>query len=253
MTAWPREKGRSEVVSDRDKLLGLPSPRQRRPSAWIILTGPVTMAVALGAAFLPGSTVANDAQSAAVLPSARETQQSRQSMASENPAATLPKAAPGVVDLSSPVHIGGGDCSFGPTLDRAIRSMIVYEGDPPVARAGRVDLAGRQMIPALIAARDEGVDRPDFRSHEASVQLSPAATWNGLRLTGLRSRTGWEWSASSLEFADSPARVQAALRAMSIAIPLPPGRRDIPTDACSASIAVEARSHGSALTCSAGC
>jgi hypothetical protein len=151
------------------------------------------------------------------------------------------------------VSIADGACSFGPRLDGALRGMILFEGSPPVGRAGRVELGGRHLLPVLTSTRDLSGARPGFRSYEASLRLSPAATWNGLRLTGLRARTGWEWSARSLEFAESPARVQAALRAMNLAVPLPPGRRDIPTDACSVSIGIEARPHGAALTCSGGC
>jgi hypothetical protein len=109
------------------------------------------------------------------------------------------------------------------------------------------------MTAFLTSARDADVDTPDIPNVDAIVRLGPAARWNGLRLTGLRVSTGWAYAASSLEFSDSPARVRAALRRMGIAIPLPPAMRDIPTDECAASIAIETRSHGSALTCSSGC
>jgi hypothetical protein len=172
-------------------------------------------------------------------------------MAGSDSASTPPRRQ--VVDLSSPVDIAAGQCSFGPRLEHALQSLIVREGSTPVARAGRVNLAGQRMTASLTSARNEGVDTPDIPNLDAAVRLGPAARWNGLRLTGLRLSRGWAYAATSLEFSDSPARVQAALRRMGIAIPLPPAARDIPTDECSASIAIEARPHGSALTCLSGC
>ncbi len=205
------------MVKERNARLGVPGPGVgRRSAARAALAAAVSIAVASGAPAMRGS--------------------------------------PSVMnDLSSPVDIGDGQCSFGPRLDEAIRGLIVYEGSTPVARAGRVDLAGQQLTASLTTERDESVETAGFLSHDATVQLSRAARWNGLRLTGLRRSTGWHWSGSALEFSDSPARVRSALRAMGIAIPLPPGTRDVPTDECSASIAIEARQQGSALTCSSGC
>ena len=162
-------------------------------------------------------------------------------------------ARPAFADLSAPVSLAGGECSFGPRLDGALRNMILFEGDPPVGRAGSVELGGRRLSPVLAPTKGEEAAHPGFHGYDASLSLSPAARWNGLRLTRLRLRTGWEWSIRSLEFAEPPARVQAALRAMHIAIPLPPGRRAIPTDACAQSIAIEPLPRGSALVCEGGC
>jgi hypothetical protein len=214
-----------------------------------MLLGAAAFLVLAGAALVLGGTGAIRRLPVWSAAEAREVRQSRPPMAPRDPAPRSPET----LDLSAPLDIGRGDCSFGAALDGAVRNMIVYEGTPPVARAGAVNLAGRRMTPRLTSTRDEGVDRPDFRSHDASVLISPAAIWNGLRLTGLRARAGWEWRAYSLQFAERPARVQANLRAMGIAMPLPPRRRDIPIDECSASIAIEAWGRGSALTCSSGC
>lgn len=231
-TGAKRGEGEGLVVgNDRDKPLRTPAAGGRpRPTPRVILATAGLVVSAAGLTVMVGSSSASSQQDRATRP-----------------------AGPELADLSSRVSISNGDCSFGSALDRAIHGMIRFEGTPPVGKAARVELGARHMIPVLTSTRDEGGARPGFRSYEASVRLSPAANWNGLRLTGLRLSTGWEWSASSLEFSDSPARVQAALRAMNIAIPLPPGRRDIPTDACSVSIEIQSRPRGSALTCSGGC
>jgi hypothetical protein len=166
---------------------------------------------------------------------------------------SVPTGARGPVDLSSRVNIRSGECSFGPRLERALAGMITYEGSPPAARAGHVTLAGQRLAVSLTSSPDESRETTEIQNQDAVVRLRPAARWHGLRLTGLRQSTGWEWAASSLEFSDSPARVRAALRRMGISVPLPPGTRDIPTEECSASLAIEARPNGSALTCSSGC
>jgi hypothetical protein len=202
------------------------NPRGGNPAARAILAGAVIVAISSAAPSMPGSaSVMNETKGARVA----------------------------VVDLSFPVDIADGECSFGPRLEHALDSLIVHEGSTPVARAGRVNLAGQRMTASLTSERDQGVDSPDIPNLDATVRLAPAARWHGLRLTGLRRSTGWAFAASSLEFSDSPARVQAALRRMGIAIPLPPALRDIPTDECSASIAIDTRPHGSALTCSSAC
>jgi hypothetical protein len=165
-------------------------------------------------------------------------------------ASTPPRRA--AVDLGARVDIRDGQCSFGPRLEHALQSLIVREGFPPVAKAGRVTLAGaaNDGLPHLGEGRGLRIDGDPERRLRRSA--CPAARWNGLRLTGLRRSTGWAFAASSLEFSDSPARLRATLRRMGIAILLPPAIRDIPTDECAASIAIEARPHGSALTCSSG-
>lgn len=237
------------MVNERDKLPGVTGQSQpgRGPGLVIALVLAL-VAIAAGAAFLIGRNPADsdNAQTAAAngaMPAAP---------APPRPEKALPPAAPAPTDLSSAVNISNGECSFGPVLDHALDGMIVYRGSPPAGQAGRVTLAGQSYVPSLTSTRNSDIGDPNFRNLDATVRLASPAAWHGLRLTGLRSSTGWEWAASSLEFADSPARVQAALRSIGISIPLPPGSRDIPQE-CSGSIAIEARPNGAALTCSSGC
>ena len=144
------------------------------------------------------------------------------------------RAAAGA-DISSPVDIAEGNCSFGPAFDRAFENMIFYRaGGPRTARP--VVIGGQRLSPRLTASREESIDDPSHWFYRSSVRLSRPVRWNGLRLTGLSSNAGWEWAAQSLEFADRPERVRDALRAIGLELPLPPASRDIPTDACSAAI-----------------
>lgn len=157
-----------------------------------------------------------------------------------------------LVDVSSSVDIAGGNCSFGPVFDREFRNMISYDRD--LVPSTRPVILGRQRVmPRLAVSRSEDVGHPGFRNHDSVARLHHAVRWNGLRLIGLRSSTGWKWGATSLEFADRPERVRAAMRAIGLELPLPPGSREIPLDACSAFIAIEARGSGAALVCSSGC
>ncbi len=230
------------IPGDRDRLRSMPRTVLATVALAVSVAGPFAMS---------GGSPASGTVAPAPALESREPQQHQELRLPKDRATH--SAGRDFVDLSSRVNISDGNCSFGPTLDRAIRGMIRFEGSPPIGRAARIELGGRYMTPVLTSMRDAGGARPDFLNYEASVRLSPAANWNGLRLTRLRLSTGWEWEARSLEFAESPTRVRAALRAMHIAISLPPGRRDIPTDACSVSIHIQTRPGGSALTCSGGC
>lgn len=157
------------------------------------------------------------------------------------------------VDLTAPVRLEDEHCSFGETLDEALESMIVFEGDPPAARAGDVEIAGWRMRPTLRTTRYPGGNSGPYQEHEATLRMSPAASWHNLRLTGLTLTMGWEWSARSLRFAESAPRLQSTLRNLGLELPLPPEVRTIPTEACAASIAIVARGRASALVCSSGC
>lgn len=156
------------------------------------------------------------------------------------------------LDVSSPVDIANGNCSFGPAFDEAFRNMIVQDGLRG-ARARAVVIGGQRRIPRLTGTRNPWVGEQGFRDYESVVHFSRALHWNGLRLTGLRANTVWEGEATALEFADRPERVRDALRAIGLEMPLPPEARDIPIDACSAQIMIEARRGGSSLICSSGC
>lgn len=156
------------------------------------------------------------------------------------------------LDVSSPVDIADGNCSFGPAFDEAFRNMIVQDGLRG-ARARAVVIGGQRRIPRLTATRNPWVGKQGFRDYESVVRFGRTMRWNGLRLTGLRANTVWEGEATALEFADRPGRVRAALLRIGVDVPLPPGFRDIPIDACSAQIMIEARGRGSSLICSSGC
>jgi hypothetical protein len=158
------------------------------------------------------------------------------------------------VDVSSRVDIADGNCSFGPAFDRAFENMIVHVGGAnPRVTVRPVVIGGQRLTPRLSASPNAFVGEGRVLDYQSVVRLRRAVRWNGLRLIGLQAGAVHEGASQSLDFADRPARVRAALRRIGVDVPLPPGIRDIPIDACSAQIQIETRGSASSLTCSYGC
>jgi hypothetical protein len=161
-----------------------------------------------------------------------------------------PAAAPLPLDISSRIGIADGSCRFAPNLEQAFQNMLHSDGNR--VRPLPVRFGTMRLTPSLTSSRDEGVNLPNYRSYESVVSFPVPVTWNGLRVTGLRAATGWEWEWQSMEFADGPARVRAALQGMGIRIPAS-GNLELPAEACPGYIGVGARGRGSTLSCGGSC
>jgi hypothetical protein len=157
-------------------------------------------------------------------------------------------APPRPHDISSPVTIANGECSFAPDLRRAFENMLHSDGDRATPRAVR--FGDMTAIPSVRVTNESGV--AGFSEFDATVTLPRPLLWNGLRLTGLAANMGWEWRYSTLVFADPPARVRAALARMGIRIPAS-GTLELPADACPSGVSVAPRGSGAMLTCGGGC
>jgi hypothetical protein len=241
------------MVRERDKLLGVPRDEANRASVWPKFLGAILVAGAVGAAFVIGraSTDAEPPQrNTANNP--RDAVPVRQGAAEESNVPPPSSPVERTVDISAPVTVSGGGCSFGPVLDRALRNMVVISNDTRLVRPGRVDVAEQRLVPQLTTEGYDSADETE-RAYTATARLHRPANWNGLHLSGLRVSAAYESYSMSLEFAESPDRLQAVLRNMRLSVPLPPGQRGISGPACFSAIAIDARSGGSALSCGGGC
>ena len=155
------------------------------------------------------------------------------------------------VDLSARLRIEDGVCSFSPQIDRAVGGMMSFNGEGrPTARTVR--LGGMSLRPRLTYHPQTDPNSANWNA-SAEATLPRPATWNGLRLRGLRALAEHEGSAEGIVLDAQPAAVQRVLRGQGINVPLPPDVLDLPVEACSASLYLERVGGRTALMCSSGC
>jgi hypothetical protein len=235
------EGGLSDEEFEREKQRLL---EPRLPRAWILAGLAFFVASGIGLAFLLSRADPVQAPQA-------QAKSDRVTIPRSPPGRAAPPA-PQLRDISSRISISGGECRFSSDLQRALDRMFVRPNDGEPVRASAIRLADMRLVPTITSERDEGVLIP-YRRYTSRARLSTPAQWNGLRLIGLETVDGWEFSSQALEFSDDPARVRAALLRMGIRVPAPPASRTLPTDGCAAAIGVTASSRGSALVCDSWC
>ena len=154
------------------------------------------------------------------------------------------------VDISSPLTIHDGECSFSPEIDAALDRMLTGTERgrlvPRQVRVGRIPLRSRVVQTAPAPAGGTA-------SFNSVAVLPRPALWNGLPVQALIVGTGLESSYQGLRFRASPRAVQRVLRGLGINAPLPPDLLDLPVEQCAASLRIDRTATGAELTCGSGC
>ena len=244
LTRLRADRALSEEEFEREKRRLL----EARPRQIWLFAIPALAAAAIVAALIlplllrePAPQAAADAQPKAAAPVATST---------PNPPRPT---GPEPLDISSRISIAGGNCHFAPDLQRAFDRMFVRPNEGESVRVDAIQIGEMRVIPTISSERDEGVLLPNYRRYTAQVRFNTPVQWNGLRLVGLQTVDGWEFSSRSMEFSDSPARIRSTLLRIGIRLPAAPAYRTLPTEGCASSIGMERRANGGALVCASWC
>ena len=155
---------------------------------------------------------------------------------------------PPAVSVASVFRVDVSDgCRFGEAGEALFDRLLRYRDDGVATAPPTVTIAG-VVVPTAFRTEKLG----DATRYVATA-LAPAGTalsWNGLHFAGIYADTAYAGESREREllFTDSPAAVRAALAAHGVAVPLPPGTRELQSDV-SESIRLDRRDGRTAIAC----